>query len=195
MTLPNLIRATRPGSRQTVLEIDPELVDLVEDEFQVAAGGGLEIVTGDGRLALRDMEDDSVDVVIGDAFGSRSVPWHLATEEFVEQISRILRPGGVYVANLIDGPPESFLRAEAATVAKVLPYVQVVRGQNLIDGFVANAVLVASDRPLDIAAWDARRIAAGDDGGLVEDMVSYIDGAVVLTDDYAPVDQLISGLR
>ena len=56
------------------------------------------------------------DVIVGDAFGSRAVPWHLATKEFMVDVARVLRPGGLYVANIIDGPDQSLLRAVAAPV-------------------------------------------------------------------------------
>jgi spermidine synthase/MFS family permease len=191
MTVPRWVDATRPGARQTVLEIDPDLVDLVEEEFGLP---GAAIVTGDGRVALRDLAADTADVVIGDAFGSRSVPWHLATREFMADVARVLRPDGVYVANVIDGGDESFLRAEAATLSTEFAHVGVMRGQSVVDGFVGNSVVVASDAELDLAAWDDRRAARGDDGELVLEP-GYLDGALVLTDDFAPVDQLIVGTR
>lgn len=189
MTVPRWVEATRPGSVQTVLEIDPDLVDLVDDEFGLPDAT---IVTGDGRVAMRDIPDDSAEVVIGDAFGSRSVPWHLATREFLSDIARVLRPGGIYVANVIDGGDESFLRAEAATLAAEFTHVGVMRGPSVLDGFVGNSVIVASDTPLDLVSWDARRQAQGDEGALVVD-ADYLTGAIVLTDDFAPVDQLIVG--
>jgi spermidine synthase len=195
LTIPRWVEATRPGSRQTVLEIDPELVDAVEARLGVAPGPGIDVVVGDARMTLRDLDDDSADVVVGDAFGSRAVPWHLATSEFVDDVARVLRPGGIYVVNLIDGGAESFLRAEAATIAESLPYVAVVRSAALADGFLSNAVVVASDRPIDAAAWDAARVGRGDDGALVDDVDAYLDGALVLTDDFAPVDQLVAGAR
>lgn len=190
LTVPRWIDATRPGSSQTVLEIDPDLIELVDDEFGLPP---VEIVTGDGRVGLRGVGEDSVDVVVGDAFGSRSVPWHLATREFMEDVARVLRPDGIYVANVIDGPEEAFLRAEAATIRKILPYVAVMRGESLVDGRPGNAVIVASARALDVAAWNERRRTAGDAGVLVDDVAAYLDGAVMLTDDFAPVDQLITG--
>lgn len=189
LTLPRWVRATRPGSEQTVLEIDPELVRFVEDQLGYRPGPDIEVVTGDGRVSLRDVPDDSVDVFIGDAFGSRSVPWHLATREFVEDIARVLRPGGIYVLNVIDGPPEAFLRAEAATIREVLPHVDVMRGPGVLRGAIANSVVLASDLPLDPTTWPA------DGGELVDDLDAYLTGAVILTDDFAPVDQLILDAR
>ncbi len=194
MTVPRYLATTRPGSRQTVLEIDPDLVDVVEDEFGLPVARD-RIIVGDGRVGLRALPDDSADVIVGDAFGSRAVPWHLATEEFMADVERVLRPGGIYVANMIDGPGESFLRAETATMRTSMPFVGVMRSPDLVGGFVGNAVAVASTEPLDLAAWDAERRRGTDAGALVDDVDAYLAGALVLTDDFAPVDQLIAGAR
>ena len=112
LTVPTWLQTVRPDSRQTVFEIDPELIDVVVDEFDrsIGPGTGLVAVAGDARQSLRNVADDSVDVVIGDAFGSRAVPWHLATEEFVDDVARVLRPGGVYALNVIDGGDLAFLQ-------------------------------------------------------------------------------------
>ena len=59
---------------------------------------------------------DSYDVVVGDAFSGLAVPWHLTTVEMVRQVKRVLRPGGVYLLNVMDHPPLGFVRAETATL-------------------------------------------------------------------------------
>lgn len=195
LTVPRWLRATRPGSEQVVLEIDPDLIELVERELGFDRGDDVTIATGDARLAIRDLPADSADVAVGDAFGSRAVPWHLATREFVEQVDRVLRRGGIYVVNVIDERGERFLRAQAATIREVLPYVAVIRGPSLVADAAGNAVIVASDAPLDPSDWERLRLLAADDGELVADIAEYLDGALVLTDDFAPVDQLLAGAR
>lgn len=190
LTLPRWLATTRPDTDQTVLEIDPELIDVVEDEFGLPP---VEIVTGDGRQAIRRMADDSADVVVGDAFGSRSVPWHLTTEEFLADVDRVLRDDGFYVVNVIDGGDQSFLRAEAATLLTTFDRVAVIRSAGVVDGAIANSVILAGDASLDIDAWDEARRADGDDGELVDDLDAWIGDAMILTDDFAPVDQLIVG--
>ena len=136
LTVPTWVQTTLPASRQTVFEIDDELIELVVDEFDRATGpgSGLDVVAGDARLSLRDVVDDSVDIVVGDAFGSRAVPWHLATEEFVDDVARVLRPGGIYAINVIDGADLAFLRAETATIASVFTHVEVVLGEGPAGG-------------------------------------------------------------
>lgn len=201
LTVPRWIRATRPGSEQTVLEIDGGLIDLIDDELPVEPNrtiadiDGLDVDVGDARRTMRQLPDDSADVVVGDAFGNRAVPWHLATVEFTEEIERVLRPGGLYVLNIIDGGGQGFLRAEAATVREVFRHVAVIRSYFVLEGLIGNSVLVASDRPFDARAWDARRAERDDPGALVDDIDAFVADGLVLTDDFAPVDQLIVGTR
>ncbi len=191
LTVPTWVQTTRPGSDQIVFELDGELVELVTDEFDrsTGAGTGVDVVVGDARQSLRDVPDDSVDVVIGDAFGSRAVPWHLATEEFTLDVARVLRPGGFYALNVIDGADVAFLRAETATIASVFPHVAVVLSQSADAGRLGNSVIVASDQPFDAARLDP------EGGQLIVDVDGvdeFIGGATVLTDDFAPVDQLLT---
>jgi SAM-dependent methyltransferase len=118
-TFPRYLAATRPGSRSTVLEIDPAVLDLGRDELGLRTSRALQVRIGDARLGIRDEPDDSRDLVVGDAFGSLSVPWHLTTREFLGEVDRVLRPGGVYVQNVIDYPSFRFARA-ARDVARAL---------------------------------------------------------------------------
>ncbi|MEZ5233263.1 MAG: fused MFS/spermidine synthase [Acidimicrobiales bacterium] len=192
-TLPRWLRAVRPGSEQKVLEIDPKLVELVERDLGFPPGPDVEVITGDGRLSLRALPDDSADVIIGDAFGSRAVPWHLATREFLTDVRRVLRPDGVYAANIIDGPEQRFLRAEAATLAAVFDHVEVILGPLAVDGQRGNSIIYAADEPIDTAAIDAVLIEGAQGGRRITDLDAFLAGVDVLTDDHAPVDQLLSG--
>jgi hypothetical protein len=188
LTVPTWVQTTRPGSDQVVFELDGELVELVTDEFSrsTGAGTGLDVVVGDARQSLGELPSDSADVVIGDAFGSRAVPWHLATEEFTADVARVLRPGGLYALNVIDGADLAFLRSETATIASVFAHVAVVLSESADGGRLGNSVIVASDRPFAADRLDPET------GRLVVDIDDFSDGATVLTDDFAPVDQLLT---
>ncbi len=186
-TFPRYLGATRPGSRSLVLEIDEELVRLNRDELGLVTSPGLEVRTGDARLALADQPSDSRQLVVGDAFGSTSVPWHLTTAEVVAEIDRILVPDGIYVMNVLDGADSEFARAELATLADRFAHVAIVLPTDGVPGDRAvNQVLVASQAPL--PAFDVRsdgRVLRGDEAH------DFIGDAMVLTDDFAPVDRLL----
>jgi spermidine synthase len=193
-TLPRWLAATRPGSTSTVLEVDRGVVELGRRELAVDTIPALDVRIGDARTALATVAPASADVVVGDAFGARSVPWHLATAEFAAEVRRVLRPDGVYVLNVIDYDPRRLLAAETATLAARFAHVTLmVRPDQLAAGAGGNAVLVASDRPLDLAALAARAAERGEPGSVLDEAATrrIAGGAAELTDDRAPVEQLL----
>ncbi len=189
-TLPRYVATVRAGSRARVLEVDGALVQLARDRLGLRTGPALRVRVGDARVTLRDEPTDSADVVVGDAFGSRSLPWHLATAQFAREIRRVLRPGGLYALNLIDQGALRLMRAEAATLLEVFADVRLV-AHVADDGAVqgGNVVFLASDRPLAPQIRVSSRRARTFDRGAVRRMAGDAD---VLRDDDAPADQLIS---
>ena len=142
---PATCAATRPGSDQLVLELDGGLVDLDKRELGLTTGPDLRVRVGDARVGLAAQPTDAYDLVVGDAFGHLVVPWHLATREMAADIARVLRPGGVYAQNVIDYPPDRFIRAELATVAAVFPHVALIAPPAALAGETgSNFVIVAS---------------------------------------------------
>jgi spermidine synthase len=196
-TLPRYLDAIRPGTRSVVLELDPSIVELAEDELGLVLDADLRAVTGDARNRLREVPTDSADLVIGDAFGGRSVPWHLTTREFLHDVDRVLRPDGTYVVNLIDQVPLGFARAEVATLRDVWEHVAIVGPPERVAGERGgNFILVARHQPIDAAAIEAASRARGDPETALTDPAAldrFVGGADVLTDEHAPVDQLLRG--
>ncbi len=112
LTLPRYLEATtRPGGRNVVLEVDPGVAEIALG-LRPPTGPDLDLRIVDARVGLRELPGGSYDVVVGDAVGGVSVPWHLTTRETVLDVRRTLRPGGVYALNVIDYPPASLARAE-----------------------------------------------------------------------------------
>ncbi len=194
-TFPAYLSAVRPGSSHFVLELDPSLVTIAEDELGLVQSDDLIVEVGDARLGIQKAELGAYDFVLGDAFSGPSVPWHLTTEEFLTDVAERLDDEGLYVMNLIDYPPHGFARAELATVAAVFEHILVIAPQSYLDRETGgNFVLVGSKVPLDAAAVMANAAARGGrevtlGGQAARD---WIDSAGILRDDFAPVDQLIS---
>lgn len=195
-TFARYLATTAPASRHVVLELDPEVLDVARRELGFVDDAAIDVRVGDARLGLATLPDDSADLVIGDAFGGLSVPWHLTTREVLVEIERVLRPGGRYVMNLIDATELRFARAEAATFRAVWPHVALMAPTSALEGSgVSNLVLIGSAAPIDAVRLRARLDARGDrETALLSspaEIAAFAGTAPVLTDDFAPVDQLL----
>lgn len=192
-TMPRWLEATHPGSRSLVLELDPTLVNLAESDMGLVLNDRLQVRVGDARLGVRAEPDDAYDLVVGDAFGRFAVPWHLTTAEFVTDVARVLRPAGVYLVNVIDHPPLDFVRAEAATLAARFEHIAVIATPEMFAGSAGgNFVLAASDVPIEVADVDRALSSSLASYRAYTDLSDWTADARVLTDDFAPVDQLLS---
>jgi spermidine synthase len=196
-TFPRYLEAIAPASTQTILELDPAILRVARDELGYMPSDDTRILLGDARGSVTTLLDDSFDLAVGDAFGGLAVPWHLTTREFLAEIDRVLRPDGLYVMNLIDGPSLAFVRAEAATARSLFGHVAIVAAPAMFEGSMGgNVVLVASHGPID-AADLAARIAAHDEPETTAVVAepaaveAFVHDAPLLTDDFAPVDQLL----
>jgi spermidine synthase len=195
-SFPRYLLSVDPASRHTVLELDPQVVDTARQELGFEPDGRIRVIVGDARLSIAGQPTDGFDVVVGDAFGGLAVPWHLTTREFLDEVNRVLRADGLYVMNLIDDPPFGFVRAEAATARVVFRDVAVI-GRRPLGGPASggNVVIVASRTPINVDAIRAR-LDAGADGPLTDvlsgaELDAFLGVSPVLTDDHAPVDQLL----
>lgn len=160
LTLPRYAAATRPGSRQQVVEFDAGLVALVAEHLPWGEDSGITVHAADARAWLGGAPAASADVVVADVFGGSRVPSQLTSLEYAREAARVLRPGGLYVANLADGAPFAFLRGQLANFGAVFAELTLIAEPGVLRGRrFGNAVLVASDREVPVAAL-ARRCAA-----------------------------------
>ncbi|MGW1726028.1 spermidine synthase [Streptomyces sp. NPDC002306] len=159
-TLPRYLAATRPGSRQDVVEADQGLLKLVVEQLPLPADADIALHAADARGWLEGAPDDSADVLVADVFGGSRVPAHLTSVGYARETGRVLREDGVYLANLADAAPFAFLRSQLATFATVFPQLALIAEPGVLRGRrFGNAVLVAARRPLDTAAL-TRLVAA-----------------------------------
>jgi spermidine synthase len=195
LTMPRYLAASRPGSSSRVLEVDPGVLKLDREQLGLRDGAGIRVDLMDGRVGLKSEASGGRDLVVGDAFGGLAVPWQLTTREVVLDIARVLRPSGVYAVNVIDNPPNRFVHAEAATIASVFSNVTVAATASSISGGSGgNFVILASAGPLPTSALATRLAERGSSLSVAtpRELSRFTAGALVLTDDYAPVDQLIT---
>jgi spermidine synthase len=195
LTFPRYLHHVRPGTDSLVSEIDPGVVHVDEEYLGLDDGEGVSVRVEDGRRGLKRLAADSRDLVVGDAFGGVSVPWHLTTREAMAGVRRILTTEGVYAMNLIDHGPLAFARAAVVTLTATFDHVALAAAPDTLDRFGGgNMVAIASDSPLDVTALE-RTLAERGTGWQVRTgaaLRGWTDGAEVLTDDHAPVDQLLT---
>jgi spermidine synthase len=184
-TLARYVAATRPRSTQQVVERDAALVQLVRRELPLDPGARIRVRSVDAREGLAKVPDGWADLVIADVFSGARTPAHLTSTEFLDEVRRALKPGGLYAANLADGPPLAHLRGQIATAAARFPDLALVADPTVLRGKrFGNAVLVACDHRLPIAEL-TRRAASDPHPGRVEhgrQLTDFTGGAGPVSD-------------
>ncbi len=203
---PQALLVARPGSDIVVVEIDPGVTRAAQAAFGLAPDAPLEIHHMDARNYVADAvrrnreKPGSVppfDFILCDSLGEYDIPWHMTTREFDEMIAQLLKPDGLYLINLIDDLEHGqFLNGMNQTLRTVFPAVaavSVVRDHDIR----STTVFAAGFNSIDaegIARWlaDPARF-----NGLVLDNAQFADlrlrnGECVLTDDWAPVENLLA---
>jgi spermidine synthase len=185
LSLPRYLAHTRPGSRQLAVEIDAALTDFVRTHLPLDKRARIRVRAADAREALTTMKPAAWDLVVSDVFAGARTPAHLTTVEYVQLTAHTLRPVGLYAANLADGAPLAFARAQAATVLAVYPHAALIAEPSVLRGRrFGNLVLAASRHPLPLAELTRRtaadpfpaRVVAGDE------LRQWIAGAAPVTD-------------
>jgi protein-L-isoaspartate O-methyltransferase len=89
----------KPGDHYTYYELNPQVIDLARREFTYLNVSGVEVLEGDGRLALA-KDPRSFDVLVLDAFSGDSIPTHLLTQEAMGVYLRHLSPNGILAMHI-----------------------------------------------------------------------------------------------
>jgi hypothetical protein len=143
-SLPRYIAATRPGSRQRVVERDRALAALIAERLPLRTTAPVEIDLTDARDAVTTAGTDAYDLVISDVFEAAQMPRHVASTPFAAEVARVLRPDGFYVVNVTDLPALTITRRLAATLRGSFADVGVVADPSMLRGRrFGNTVIVA----------------------------------------------------
>lgn len=153
-TLARYVEATLPRAAQELVELDPVVVSLAREHLGLRSHPRLRVRVGDAAVLLPKRPDASVDLVICDAFDPfGTIPPALVTEGFAREAARVLRPGGVYVLNVVDTRGLPLAREHAATFATAFAHVAVVVPRAILRHRAGGNVLVlASPAGLPVAA-------------------------------------------
>ncbi|MCU1550212.1 MAG: spermine synthase [Glaciihabitans sp.] len=188
LTLPRYVEATRPGSRQQVIELESDLVDLVRSDLPLPRSASIRIRYGDAREVLDRLPSGltgSADLVVVDVFSGARTPAHVTSLEFYRKAVALLKPDGVVAVNVADGPGLRFARGQAATLLAAVSDVAALAETQILKGRrFGNVVLIGSPGrlPLD---WMPRLLAGGPHPSKVvtgAELKDWIAGAAIVTD-------------
>ncbi len=201
-TFPRYMEAKYAGARIDVVEIDPEVTRVVYEYLGLPRSTTIRSFNEDGRWFVMNSKDKGrYDFIFGDAFNDLSIPYHLTTKEFNQQMKELLKPDGFLIANLIDSVTEGlFLPSYIRTLEEVFGKGNVnllVLAPELRRLGIATCVVVASPKKWDMGDF-ARVIGSKGRKAMTANIVPQEDlqqilrerPSVILTDDYVPVDNL-----
>ena len=185
-----------------VVEIDPQVVKAARDYFNVSDDPRLRVSVDDGRAFLGGA--GKYDIVVLDAYSKTYVPFHLMTLEFFEALDEHLEPDGILVSNLISsliGDTSDLLRAEYKTINLVFPQVYLFYTRTSLMSQVQNIILIAA-KTTNRQSIEDLTATAMEAPERSETLVKYsktlfesevrTEDLPVLTDDYAPVVNLLN---
>ena len=206
---PRYLERYWPTSHIEVVEIDQEITKAAIYAFALSKDSSIRINHMDARNYIEDLtrrkrSGENIlpfDFIFCDVFsGGLAIPYHLTTYEFNEKIAQLLAPDGLYVVNLVDSSifaQAVFLRTAINTMNKTFPYIYVISTSEEKKpeerGSIGHNtyVLIGSQKEL-----DTTRFESADFSGRmlsVEELASLKNEPkdIILTDNYAPVDNLM----
>lgn len=185
-----------PSLRIDSVDIDPVVPEVAQKYLLFKPRPHDRIVVADARSFLRG-SDERWDLIFSDTYIGLSVPFHLTTVQFLEEVKRHLAPDGVFMLNLAAGLGDPFSQAMYNTVRDRFRSVYLFR----VSG-APNVLVLATEQPavlppqlatrakdLDARFRFAPRLSEMVEGRFRDDFMSR--DTPLLTDEYAPVDRLI----
>lgn len=164
LTLPRYVQHTRPGSAQTVIEIERELVDFVTSTLPLPPGTRLHALHGDAREVCATLPDGTFDAVVMDLFTGEESPDHLACTAFYTDLLRLLHTDGALLINVGDHPPLRFAGTQIQTLddacaATGLAGPWVLADASMLTGRYPGNLVLAAGGALNGTAADTQRAA------------------------------------
>jgi tetratricopeptide (TPR) repeat protein/spermidine synthase len=211
---PNFLKRHWPDSHVEVVEIDPIVTEAAHQAFGLPRDGSIEIHHLDARNHVEDLyrkklsggQVKAYDFIYCDVFNDISLPYHLTTVEFIEKVRGLLAPNGLYCVNIIDNYVEgNFLGAMIQTIDRVFPFVYAISPDEDVERErmvnQTTVVILGSTQPLNLS--DLKLPPQVSEKGIMcwslpeatVDRFRSHGGMAVLSDNYAPVDRLLSHLH
>jgi spermidine synthase/Tfp pilus assembly protein PilF len=202
--LPRYLKVKWPNSNVDVAEIDPGVTKAAIKAFGFDPNMGIDTIQLDARNYLEELmaaersgqPSEKYDFIYEDALDHYGVPFQLTTREFNDKIARSLTDSGIYMIELIDTfQSAQFLGAMVNTLQSSFPFVSVISEHNVLPEDRNTYVVLAAKHTLDLANvceeyGMGKQIWYFDDSDIAQ--VKAKAHNMVLTDNYAPVENLLA---
>jgi spermidine synthase len=201
-TFPRYMEVVYPKAQIDVVEIDPEVTNIVYKHLGLSADTRIKSFNTDGRWFVMNCKE-KYDLIFTDAYNDLSIPYHLTTKEFVAQLKSILNPDGLIMSNIIDNfQVGAFLPSYIRTLREVFGPKNVYLlsvSPNFENTRISTFIVIAGNGNLDIKDFDVHvksNLRDNSTSVVVPDhlMDQFMTkrSAITILDDYAPVDNLIA---
>jgi spermidine synthase len=187
-----------------VVEIDPAVTEIAHDKLGLSRSTRIISIHKDGRQFVKTAPTATYDLVIQDAVNDMSVPYHIMTAEYEGLVKRLLHPDCLYLLTVIDNFDSGrFLASAVRTTEFVFGNVSLMLpGKPKAD--TRNVFVIASRSSADSAEaidffTDVERANVRASTYVfprqdVSQLLARCESlSPLLTDDFAPVDVLMSG--
>lgn len=182
-----------PNAVIDVVEIDPKLTQVAKKYFNLKDDPRMRIFHEDARTYLN-RSHERYDVIFGDVYKSRTIPFQLVTREAMKKTHESLTDDGLLLINVIssvEGNNGRLLRAMLATLDEFFPQIYIFAVDDPEDGKKLQNLMVAAFK-----TQQKRRFA-----GVDADINRYLSQVwaadiprdmPVLSDSLAPVERYVS---
>lgn len=151
--MPMFLRRNDPDVVIDVAELDGEVVNVAKRFFGFKEDSKMKVHVGDGRKFIETTEN-RYDIIFLDAYGSDSIPYSLATREFLRAVREKLNDGGVVIAN-VWGP-----RSNTLYGSMVKTYLDVFGELHIVQSMGSeNRILLALPNKLGLSKEDLAKRA------------------------------------
>ena len=167
-----------------VIEIDGKLIELAHSHFDLPYSSRLKTYSQDGRYYVQHTKN-TYDVIYLDAFNDlRSIPFQLTTQEFFNDVERVLHPKGAVIINALsslDDDKTDMIQALLNSIKTAFPYVKLLRVEpDKPKDALQSLCIIAMKKPIELTKEQVE-----------EQEINLSGKSMILSDDYAPIERLV----
>ena len=178
-SIPSFLHKHYPKTRVDAVEIDPVVVEVAKQFFGLNEDETLKTYVQDGRQFIEE-RPNTYDIIFLDAFGSESIPYHLATREFLQAVRRSITAQGVVLADVWGPGANRLYPSMVRTYQEVFDELYVLEVQGS-----ANRILIALPKKLRVSREELAQRA----GAISKQKQFRFDMAELVTYGYQYADE------